>query len=264
MSRMRIVLLVIILSRLSLAASLSYDTPPTPNTGLNPCGNALGYLCTTAGYFNAETLGTQNPEGISALFVSAFNAWNSTVGDTWTLNAGGALSGSFDAVVASAYVDGLDQLGGVTIEVTIPGIVIPALSGSDQLVWAQGLNENYLLNGSIVAPFYQMDITSLSCSFSALYPTLSCPPAYPFQLSNSVFFDRPTALYEAPGTTQAFFNANAYLAVENPDTRTLTVYDGISYGFQNSVSSSSPEPGTWLPCVSLGVLFCLWRQRRVS
>ena len=61
-----------------------------------------------------------------------------------------------------------------------------------------------------------------------------------------MFYDQPKDYYMPPGTTQAFFDADAYLAVEDftdPDAPTLTVYDGISYGFQNYVS---PEPGTFL------------------
>jgi hypothetical protein len=58
-----------------------------------------------------------------------------------------------------------------------------------------------------------------------------------------MFYDQPKAFYQTPGTTQAFFNADAYLAVENTNTDTVELLDGFSYGFQNSVS---PEPGSFV------------------
>ncbi len=248
------------------AASLTIDPNPTLRAGWSNCANFAGYNCLTTAYFNAGTLFDNDDVNISSLFVNAFDAWNNSGGGQgWTLNNGGALTNKpnggylmdtaqalqFAAgpVVANANV----VSGGEEIHISTAGVNLPALGANDQLVWVQGLYDNYLLNGSIVTPFYEMDIASGACG-----GTTFCPPAYPFQYNDDSFYDRPRASYQAPGTTQAFFDANAYLAVENTTTKTLTVYDGISYGFQNFVS---PEPGTWmLFCGAIPVLAVVRRR----
>ena len=53
----------------------------------------------------------------------------------------------------------------------------------------------------------------------------------------------PATVYLPLGSIQDFFYANAYLAIENKTNKTLTVYDGIDYGFNNYVGAS--EPLTW-------------------
>jgi hypothetical protein len=65
------------------------------------------------------------------------------------------------------------------------------------------------------------------------------------------------------GATQASFDANAYLAVEDytkVNAPVLTVYDGISYSFQNY---ASPEPGSFLP-LGGGFPFLLFRRRHTA
>jgi hypothetical protein len=135
--------------------------------------------------------------------------------------------------------------GGLEIDVFLSNVNLPPLGAGDRLVWVQGLLDNY--SGPATGT-YEMDITNLpGCNPRG--PDPWCPPAYPFNdYPNHEFFDQPHALYRNPGTPQAFFDANAYLAIENTFDKTLTLYDGISYGYQNYVS---PEPGTWILALSV-------------
>jgi len=257
-------LAVLIYSRLP-AAQISYTGNPALDTGWGYCGNILDTFCDTTAHFDLKSLATGTGGDISPLFLAAFNAWNSS-GD-WTLQSGGSLSGFFN-ITASAQQFNFRQLGGVTIVTSIDGITsLPALTGTQQLVWVQGLYENYSpTDGSILTPFYAMDIMApgAACGDSGPYPpTPYCGPAYPFQFADGHFGDQPKAFYDL-GSSQAFFQANAYLAVEDAAVRTLTVYDGISYGFSNNVSATvpaeAPEPSAaWLLGCSL--LAIPWYRR---
>jgi len=149
--------------------------------------------------------------------------------------------------------------GGLEISISVANVTLPTLGAGDQLVWAQGLFDNYLGNGTIVAPFFEMDIITGGCNPAG--PNPYCPPAYPFQYPDNHFYDQPAARYQPPGTIQAFFDANAYLAIENNGTKTLTVYDGVSYGFQNFVS---PEPGVWFLSGTGLLVVIVIRRRRVA
>ena len=130
--------------------------------------------------------------------------------------------------------------GGPEINIDVTGVSLPTLGAGDQLVWTQGLFDNYLGNGTVVTPFYEMDI--LTAGRSPAGPNPYGPPAYPFQYHDNKFYDQPKARYQAPGSTQAFFDANAYLAVENNGAKTLRVYDGVFYGFQNQPRARGMGP----------------------
>ncbi len=233
------------LSGLLSAATITYTPAATTDTGWNACGSFAGYTCRTTANFDTLGLNTQNDGGTSGLFDSAFSAWNTSVGGGWTLANGGDLTGTLDVTTATAQQFSGVTLGGLTINIDASGVTLPTVPAGDSLVWAQGLFDNYLLDGSVVTPFYEMDVVTGACNVAG--PNPWCPPAYPFQYADNHFYDQPKTLYLAPGSTQAFFDANAYLSVLDPTAKTLTVYDGVSYGFQNYVS---PEPAVWLLCAS--------------
>lgn len=253
------------LTTLLPAASINYNPAATTDTGWSTCANLPGLTCRTTAYFDTMTLSDQNDTMLSALFQSAFTAWNATGGGQgWTLNFGGDLAGTYSVTTAQALQFGAGgavananvALGGLEIEVGVGGITLPTPGMGEDIVWIQGLYDNYLLDGSIVTSFYEMDVSTDPCGGVT---GITCPPAYPFQYGDNKFYDRPRASYVA-GSTQAFFDANAFLAVRNTATSTITVYDGISYGFQNYVS---PEPGTWiLLCSGLGLVLVRARRRR--
>jgi hypothetical protein len=164
------------------------------------------------------------------VFDSAFAAWNATlpVAQQWTKVNGGALTGAlnvstFDAVSSHTNhgVGGLD----IRIDFVYDG------ADRDDFVWSQGLYDNYLLNGSIVTPFYEMDIDP-NCIANSTW----CQPVYPFQYNDEHFFDGPRAPFDT-----GFFEADAFLTKADYTNRVLTVYEGVHYGFYLYVV---PEPAT--------------------
>ncbi len=235
-----------------------------PNNQVNsittPCVNYAGFTCTTTANFDVNSLDTQNDgQNVSSLFLSAFNAWNP---GGWTLDQGGDPGGTFnvtgsttaDAARAAQFAGGAS--GGLYITITLSGVNLPTcpMGDSCDVGWAQGLYDNYTLNPSgIVAPFYEMDI--LSCAGNN---SIFCAPLYPYQYVDNHFYDAPKFTYQTPGSTQAFFDANVYLSVADYTTKTLTVYDGVSYDFSNSVA---PEPADFVLFVSgLGAVVFLRRR----
>jgi hypothetical protein len=274
--------LIACLLALGLAACLSateitFAPAATTSTGWSACGDYAGYNCLTTANFDAQSLNTQNDGGLSSLFDTAFSTWNAMSaasgggGNDWSLIDGGDLQGTFNVTTAAAQQFSDVELGGVTISVSTAGVTLPTLSDPthQQLVWVQGLYVNYSPSSdSTITPYYAMDtcnLSNLNCGGPiAGGGTYFYAPAYPYQYGNNHFYDQPKALYEAPGTTQAFFDANAYLAVEdfaNASAPTLTVYDGISYGFQDYIS---PEPGAWLLFGSGFIAILLVRRWRTS
>lgn len=246
------------------AAAISYNPAATTSTGWNACGSFPGYSCLTTANFDDNSLNTQNDGGIAGLFDQAFNTWNASGGGQgWTLVNGGDLSGTFDVTTAQAQQFSGVTLGGLTININVGNVTLPTVGANQQLVWVQGLNINYTVGaGTIVPGYYAMDTSTLSnltCGGN-----IFCPPAYPYQYVNDHFYDQPKDYYQPPGSTQAFFDANAYVAVEdftNVNAPVLTVYDGVSYGFQNYVS---PEPGNWVLFGSALVAVLLVRRRRLN
>jgi hypothetical protein len=247
-------------------ANVTYPNGQT-NMVSGACVNFPGSTCTTTAYFSADSLDQTNGNHISGLFQEAFDAWNDANGDDWTLKFGGPLDGTLVVDPAAAVqaplvanncgkAAGAAVCGGLIIKVTLSGVTLPPLGDGDQLVWTQGLFLDSQDGNGIVGPYYEMDINP-DCVDTGGPPNISCPPAYPYQSKDHHFYDHPQASYESPGSIQAFFNADAYLSVINYDTDTLTVYDGVSYGFQNYVTpapSSSGPSSKALPEPSAAIL----------
>jgi hypothetical protein len=264
----RIALLTTICSALLSSATINYNPAPVTDTGWNTCSAFPQYSCRTTAYFDPLTLNDQNDsQNINGLFQTAFTAWNASGGGQgWTLNFGGDVDGTFDVTIAKAMqFDAANNpvntpvfKGGLEIEIKVTNITLPTLGAGDSLVWSQGLFDNYTGAGATIPPIYEMDITAAACNTNGANPW--CPPAYPFTYPTNHFYDRPAARYQLPPTTQAFFDTNAYLSVINYGTKTLTVYDGVSYGFQNQVS---PEPSTWI-FGGTGLLMLLVLRKRRS
>jgi hypothetical protein len=171
-------------------------------------------------------------------FQHSFDAWNATnaAGAKWTLADGGALDGALNVTVFDALA--LQLVGGVTVRIELD------YTGADRddFVWSQGLFDNYLLDGSIVAGFFEMDIDN-ACG-PPMFPDIFCPPVYPFQYNDERFFDEPRGPWPS-----AFFEATAMLSKVDYTNRVLTVYEGVSYEFH----LSTPEPEAVL-LFALGVL----------
>jgi hypothetical protein len=209
-----------------------------------------------------------------SLFGQAFAAWNASGGGQgWSLIDGtndgvDDLGGTLKVTTFTTAAFGSNPyLGGLTIRVDPSGLTgLPALTGNEHYVWAQGLFDNYLLNGATVPGFFEMDITTATganCQTNGNGGNggnPACAPAYPFQnsLGNAgLFYDQPKAnLYQ-------YFAAEAFFGVIDYSAKSLTIYDGVDYGFSNA-----PEPATWVLCLSFMVLVLLqarrFQARRVS
>src|SRR5262249_9735287 len=156
---------------------------------------------------------------------------------------------------AAAPCNAAAGINGMCVSVSVAALTgIPALGANEQYMWAQALFDNYLLNGALVAPFFEMDVAAAAGCRNA-FPTVgtgqtACPPAYPFQYADNHFFDAPTN--PVPG---AFFAAETFFGEINYTTKTLTLFDGLDYGWINV-----PQPSTaWL--LAAGVAGWIGRRR---
>ena len=251
----------------------------------------VGANCTDTGYLNETPVGANStfigaPEvggsATPATFTSAFGAWNAANGDHWKLVNGGVadvtVTPSLVGLGANAYGGGLDP---VIFTVSGPAGVLK------HLVWTQALVVNFSpLYGPLSAPIQYLDSFDFSqnaagdnpyfpttcspASFGASPPGGAfCGPVYPFQYGSTLNGQRfdgvPLGVdpfVDAPegGWPNASFEAITLLsAVTAPDT--LTVYQGVAYGFTLSV----PEPPTWaLLMLALPALVAITARHRRS
>jgi hypothetical protein len=220
-------------------------TDPTPHykDTIGACTGIGGPYkdCTSTAYLNTTSLTGKNAD-----FKKSFDAWNAAnpIDKKWSLVNGGALpGGAFDVSIFDALA--YPSVGGLEIQINW------TYDGSDKndYKWTQGLYNNYLLDGSIVNPFYEMDVIASGCDNSVLLK--QCPPLYPFQYEDRRFYDKPLAPWP-----NSFFDAHTFLAKSNFDTRQLTIYEGVNYGFKLSV-----VPGP-MPILGLVVGFRFSRKLR--
>lgn len=198
---------------------------------------------------STASLSTTAIGGSDAEFKKSFDAWNSALpaASKWTLVDAGLLPGgslkvsTFDAYLGTA-------VGGVEINVIWEFTPPAGDPAKDLWSWAQGLNDNYTISPpAFVPPFYEMDNAGSTAT-----------PLYPFQYPDRHFYDKPAA----PLPTGSF-SARAMLVRVDTTFRTLTAYEGLSYGFTLAAVQAIPEPGTlvlWLAGLA-GVGWRLGRDR---
>lgn len=205
------------------------DPAPTYSVSIEGCPNHE--WCAVNAFLDTTTVKYGNA-AFNALFKKGFDNWNAAqpAGGKWTLADGGStLAAGFGISTFDAQFRSGNTKGGVEINVDF------LYAGSDRqdYWWAQGIYANYLPAGR-VAPYFYMDTTDLSvCQWT----TCSSPPLYPYQYVDGSFYDFP---YE--GFPDSFFEADAFLTKVDYNTRVLTLYEGIHYGFKLSV----PEPNALL------------------
>jgi hypothetical protein len=93
--------------------------------------------------------------------------------------------------------------------------------------------------------------------------TAYCDPIYPFQRAGASFFDGPQAFWpDESFRAIALLSTITFLTDANGNIteRDLTVYNGVSWGFDLSV----PEPGTILLMVSALALLVLIRRKAIA
>ena len=207
--------------------------------------------CTSTAHLNLTSL-TDDQANEDEDFKNSYEAWKATAdGAGWTIAKGGALPGG-DLVVSifDAYAN--YPVGGLEIQIDW------TYTGADKsdFFWAQGLYDNYLLDGSIVAPFYEMDVVPAADCGGSIF----CPPLYPFQYTNRSFYDFPKAPWP-----NSFFYAETFLSKVDYTNKILTIYEGVEYDFILS-AEETPEPATLLmtlPCL-VGYAARRWREKRRS
>lgn len=235
--------LMITLAGVASAATIKISDPaPTYSDSKNPDPRATiaGYKASISSYLDSK-----NPANSgSGFFTKSWDAWNKTQTNKWTLKDGGKLEGEFDVSTFRTWIDGTG-LGGVTFRMNFT----PKGKDPVKWVWSQALDDNY---DAVSPPWpgpggkqrYEMDVKSGSTS-----------PAYPFTYADQHFYDQPSA-YTVKDTT-VFFHAIVLLVAIDDANRTMTTYEGISYGWD---LTSVPTPGS-LALLGLGGLVAARRRR---
>lgn len=220
--------------------------------GTSPCPRGdPNDTCVASAYL------TQSPSDSSAtVFANAWNAWNGArgPGQQWTLVQGRQLNGVISVTRFNTFNNCPNAAG-----IEVRALYYSEADDPTGLNWVQGLLTNREADvvpghdATPPAPFAMMDVGT------GRLPNEWPAPAYPIQYANGQLYDRATAYCQHECTIQ--WNAVALLANINYQTRTLTVYEGFSYGFTVSCEHQAPAPGP-VGLAGLGVLAMGSRRRR--
>jgi hypothetical protein len=256
----------------ALAAGVLVTIPDTAKySASTPCplkfGN--GAVCQTQAYLDDTTWTADNvlagnksdpriglgPLPGKNIFLEAFTAWNTSGGGQgWKLvdgtNGGrNDLNGTVSVSTFTAMSFDADPklLGGVQVtwDINITS-GLPALGKNQQFVWAQALYDDTDFSKEFpVPPFFEMDITDNNCA-----PVYKCyfDPAGPFN-------DRVRLPFYGN-----FFEAETFYGITDTDAKTLTIFDGLDYGFVNT----APEPPAWSLMLGSLTLAGAIRKRMVT
>ena len=193
-------------------------------------------------------------------FQSAFDSWNNPLpkAQQWTM-AKKDLSDTATLTVSTyrAFVneDGCGiRCGGAEIRIDYtpggaadpPGIKDPTKIGAGDAVWSQSVDTSAKLANSLPGNPYLDNPTNIA------NPDLG-PPAYPFQYATSFFYDKPSR------NATAIWIGDAYITTANYTTRTLTVYDGVEWGF---TVTPVPEPSALLMAGLGALMLAIYKRRR--
>ena len=206
----------------------------------DPRATLPGYKASIASYLDSKNAANSG----APIFTKAWDAWNTAQTNKWTLKSGGKLEGEFDVTKFDTWIDGAGK-GGVTFRMTFT----PKGKDPTKWVWSQGLHDNYDATsppwpGPGGKERYEMDVKSGATS-----------PAYPFTYPDQRFFDAPGAHTIKDSTV--FFHAVVLLVAIDDATRTMTTYEGVSYGWD---LTSVPTPGS-LALLGLGGVMVARRRR---
>jgi hypothetical protein len=246
---------------LSFAAFLVIPARATPvlNIAAGACPNNQNVCTATNGVVSAGLFSPMLITDSSTLlndFSSAFKSWNTD--GTWTLKTADLAD---DAVLTvtlyRAYVNEGPNCGvtcgGAEIRISYipgandpPGIIDPQHIGDDDAVWSQAVSTNAKRDPSLPGNPYldnapdtpDRDLT---------------PPAYPYQYTGSDFYDKPGR------DATAIWIGDAYISTTNYTTKTLTLYEGVEWGF---TVVPVPEPSSLLLFAAGGICMVLYRKRR--
>lgn len=250
---MLVAFIICVMGRPGGCATISITDQAVYSVLGNPCPAAFPN-CGSRAFIEDEVIGAGDIR-----FNNAFNAWNLTqpADQKWTLKpAAPDLNVVYRVYDFTAVAD--VDFGGLNIGITLNNFSDNSVFRGD-LYWVQGLFVNYAPGvnaNSALAPYNALDTFTLNqinipgqCNnFSNPY----CDPMYPFQNDERSFIDQPRGPY-----AYSSFRGSALVAEVDRTNRVLTVYSGVSYGFD---LFQTPEPGTWMLCViGLSIVFPLPR-----
>jgi hypothetical protein len=241
---------------------------PILDVAPNTCPAAQAVCSTTNGQvtvnlFNLFLIDPTNDTtgAYTNLFKRAFDNWNNTLApdQKWTIVAASlSPTAEFDVTTYRAYIGESPRCGancgGAEMRILYtPGADTDPTAITDRNnilptdgVWSQSIRTNKKGAGNLPGnPFLDGEAKTARTQLG--------PPAYSFQYAGSRFFDKPGRVADATWLGQTF------LTQANYQTRTLTVYDGIGWGFSiqgvpagagagggPGNVSAVPEPGSML------------------
>lgn len=190
-----------------VAATLVHPSAKITAVGLNPCRQHAHHRCRVElGPHPAVLL----PAGGSTFFQGVM----AQDYPGWTLANGGALGGTFTITTYDAFND--CNPGGAEFRMSYT----PA-AGDPAITWSQAIFTNQRLGGKEGEYTRYMDV-------KAAGPTL--PPAYPYQYADQHFYDKSSRACPAGGYIR--WNGDLFATVLDRATSTMTVYDGVEWGWR--------------------------------
>jgi len=193
----------------------------------SPCFVHPDHTCSVALYPEPARL---MPAGGSGWFQSTMN----TGYPGWTLANGGTLSGTLRITQYDAYND--DNPGGAEFHMFFDkGAGDPA-----DVDLTQGILTNHRRTGPAGTWASYMDV------IVDADPATHAPPLYPYQhprpgYVDGEFYDKPSR--PCPADSVILWVAEMYVTVTNFATTTMTIYDGVEWGFIYSCFGRTPVGG---------------------
>jgi hypothetical protein len=247
------VLAVGALPRVVDALSIDVTKDATYFAQKNPCprdtnNDGVEDVCWINGYLN-----TYAANEYFDIWENGWKAWNDGLaeGTKWTLAHGSLLKGTVSVTTFTTF-DDCSSTGGVEIRAKYN----PGTGDPTNIVWAQALYDNYDVGpdpghySGGGAARYEMDVSGSITS-----------PLYPFQYDDKHFYDKPQTFCIEDETI--FFHAIALICTVDTKTRTLTAYEGLSYGWDFTCAPAPvPLPPAVWPALSMLAFFACCAQVR--
>lgn len=225
----------------------------TPQSQLADCANGACEVKTATAFYDPTVITTSSPA--FGFYQNAFNNWNAGNPATgkWNLVAGGDLGAgtALNLYLTAHAADTVNRndpgnlVGGAQIILSANKLQTPNAYSTptflDSYRWSQAIYSSYATAQS-PPNYFGLDVTG-ACNGS----TVSCGPLYPYQyttsgtsvpgITNGLFYDNPEGPY--PST---LFEAQSWITSADYASRTLTVFDGVAWGF--GLSATLPNGAT--------------------